>query len=144
MSPFSTAFRELRIFCGLRQAEFAARLGYEQSYVSAIEVGTKGPPTTNFVMRLVNCFELDEVWQTRLLDSLEMSQRKIILPSEAPEDVYRMFNELRRQLNNLHPAQVELIQVALRLPESMSAKALKTSMPLKRKVEPRINKVVEI
>lgn len=144
MSPFSSTFRELRIFCGLRQAEFATRLGYEQSYISAIEVGTKGPPTIDFVARLITCLELDEDWQKRLLDALEVSQRKIILPSEAPEDVYKMFNELRRQLNDLHPAQVELMQIALRLPESMSPHASKALAPPRRKNERKKNKVVEM
>lgn len=144
MSPFSTTFRELRIFCGLRQAEFATKLGYEQSYISAIELGTKGPPTVDFVARLIDRFELDEGWQKRLFDALEESQRKIILPNEASEDVYKMFNELRRQLDKLHPAQVELMQVALRLPESMSTKLAKPSASPRRKVERSKNKVVDM
>jgi transcriptional regulator with XRE-family HTH domain len=27
----------------MRQAEFATKLGYEQSYISAVELGSKGP-----------------------------------------------------------------------------------------------------
>ncbi|NHZ82266.1 helix-turn-helix domain-containing protein [Massilia sp. CCM 8695] len=140
MSPFSAAFRELRIFCGLRQSEFAARLGYEQSYISAIELGTKGPPTDAFIERLVERLELDEAWRGRLCSALEESQRKIVLPSEATESVYKMFNELRRQLGTLHPAQVELMQMALKLPESMSKQAVRAALPAKRKSERVKNK----
>ena len=136
MSPFSTALRELRNFCGLRQADFAARLGHEQSYVSALEVGTKGPPTASFVARLISCFELDDSWQARLHDALEVSQRKIVLPGEAPEDVYLVFNELRKQIHNLHPAQVELIQIALRLPVLMTPATSKASKPSSQIAEP--------
>ncbi len=63
MSPFSNAFRELRIFCGLRQAEFAEKLGFEQSYISAIEIGTKGPPGIDFVNTLITRLNLEENWQ---------------------------------------------------------------------------------
>jgi len=109
MSPFATAFRDLRIACGLRQAEFAARLGFEQSYISAIELGTKGPPASDFVNRLVERLELGDDWKSRLFSALDESQRKIVLPSEASEEVYRLFNELRRQVGTLHPVQVELM-----------------------------------
>lgn len=121
MSPFSIVFRELRASLGMRQAEFALRLGYEQSYVSAIEVGTKGPPNTEFIERVVSAFELEEPWRHKLLSALDQSQRKIILSSDATEDTFRMFNELRRQIDQLHPAQVELIHMALRLPVALKA-----------------------
>lgn len=144
MSPFSIVFRELRIFSGLRQAEFAEKLGCEQSYISAIEVGTKGPPPSDFLVRLITQLDLDEQWGKRLHDSIEMSQRKIVLQNEAPEAHYKMFNELRRQLDTLHPTQVELIQMALRLPESMTQHKLPVSLPPRRKTERKKNKETEI
>lgn len=121
MSPFSTVFRELRASFGMRQAEFASKLGYEQSYVSAIEVGTKGPPNQEFIERVIAALELDEPWRQKLLEALNESQRKIVLSSDATEDTFKMFNELRRQIDQLHPGQVELIQMALRLPAIMKA-----------------------
>ena len=137
MGPFATAFRDLRIVCGLRQAEFATRLGFAQSYISAIELGTKGPPAPDFVDRLVERLGLGDDWKARLFDALEESQRKMVLPNEAAEDVYRMFNKLRRQIATLHPAQVELMQIALRLPESMSHNLPVTpSLPRRRRSEP--------
>lgn len=136
MSPFAIAFRDLRIACGLRQAEFATRLGFEQSYISAIELGTKGPPAPDFVDRLVERLGLGDDWKSRLFAALDESQRKMVLPSEASEDVYRLFNELRRQIATLHPAQVELMQIALRLPESMSRNLpVAPSLPRRRRSE---------
>lgn len=119
MSPFAIAFRDLRVFCGMRQAEFATKLGYEQSYISAIELGSKGPPGDDFVSRLVEGLNLDEPWQNRLRDALDESQRRIVLPHGASEEVYRVFNELRRQIDTLRPVQLELMQLALRLPASL-------------------------
>ena len=77
-------------------------------------------------------------------DSLEISQRKIILPSEAPAEVYKMFNELRHQINTLHPVQVELIEMALRLRVSIAPQ--KSTIPLlpRRKTERDKNKVTEL
>lgn len=135
MSPFSTAFRELRIFCGLRQADFAARLGYEQSYISAIELGTKGPPSVEFIERLTERLQLDEHWQKRLLTALDESQRKITLPSESSDELYKMFNELRRQISALHPAQVELIQMALQMPTMLSNSPAKAMRMTRRTTE---------
>lgn len=136
MSPFSTTFRELRIFCGLRQADFAARLGYEQSYISAIELGTKGPPSVEFIERLTERLQLDEHWQKRLLTALDESQRKITLPNESSDEMYKMFNELRRQISILHPAQVELIQMALQMPSMLSNSPAKPTRMIRRTVEP--------
>jgi predicted transcriptional regulator len=45
MSPFSHFLHELRLQHQIRQSELAELLGYEQSYISALEVGIKGPPT---------------------------------------------------------------------------------------------------
>jgi predicted transcriptional regulator len=45
MSPFSHFLHTLRMRLEIRQAELAALVGYEQSYISALEVGLKGPPT---------------------------------------------------------------------------------------------------
>lgn len=49
MSPFGQLLHELRQKSGLRQVELAERMGYEQSYLSALELGVKGPPPTEFI-----------------------------------------------------------------------------------------------
>jgi transcriptional regulator with XRE-family HTH domain len=113
MSPFSILLRELRTFCGLKQADFAEKLGVEQSYVSAIEIGGKGPPGADFVERLVSAFHLDSSWEQRLLDAIEQSHRRLELPKNASTETYRIFNGLRLQMGKLHPAQIELIEFAL-------------------------------
>ena len=52
MSPFSRYLVDLRRRLGVRQGELADLLGYDQSYLSALEIGQKGPPTPEFVDRL--------------------------------------------------------------------------------------------
>ncbi len=113
MSPFAMTLRELRATKRLRQSEVAELLGYEQTYISALEVGIKGPPPEVFLERAVRVFDLDEAWEKRLREAHVASQRRIVIPADAPESVYRMVNELRQQIDRLHPAQIELIRVAL-------------------------------
>lgn len=124
MSPFSTLLRELRVHEGLRQSELAKTLGYEQSYISALEIGTKGPPNIEFVTRLIHDLNLDATWQSRLWDSVEQSQRKVVLPASAPDAVYRFCSELRAALESLHPDQIELMRIALRLSHATSHQAI--------------------
>ena len=113
MSPFAMTLRELRATKRLRQSEVAELLGYEQTYISALEVGIKGPPPEVFLERAVRVFDLDEAWEKRLREAHVASQRRIVIPADAPESVYLMVNELRQQIDRLHPAQIELIRVAL-------------------------------
>ncbi|PYE26357.1 helix-turn-helix protein [Paraburkholderia silvatlantica] len=58
MSPFSILLHEFRLRCNLRQSDLAERLGYEQSYLSSLEVGRKGRPTREFVLKLVEALNL--------------------------------------------------------------------------------------
>ena len=96
----------------MRQAEFAAKLGFDQSYISAIELESKGPPSEEFVGRHVERLDLDDAWQGGLRVALHESQRRRLLPKGASKDVYRMFNELRRQFENLHPHTIFELNVA--------------------------------
>jgi transcriptional regulator with XRE-family HTH domain len=116
----------------MRQADFAAKLGYEQSYISAIELG-KGPPGGDFIDRLIERLQLSDMWEARLRAALDESQRKIVLPVGASEDVYKLFNALRRQVDTLRPVQLELIQIALRLPDTLTAVQLPPALPPRRK-----------
>ena len=66
MSPFAKLLRDYRIKSGLRQKELADLLGYEQSYLSALELGLKGPPNREFAGQLIRVLELDEEEQITL------------------------------------------------------------------------------
>lgn len=96
-------------------------LGYEQTYISALEVGAKGPPPDAFVERVVRVFGLDEASEQRLRDAHQVSQRRVIIPADAPESVYLLVNELRLQIDQLHPAQIELMRIALKFPQAIAA-----------------------
>ena len=122
MSPFSLFLRRLRRRRGLKQKEVADRLGYEPSYLSALERGEKGPPRRAFVERLIRGLDLDEDERVELTTALAESRRQITLPARSNELEYSLLRELEPQLGKLRPEQIYLIRLALRLPASLCIK----------------------
>lgn len=115
MSPFGLMLRDLRLRHGLRQADLAHSMGYEQTYWSALELGTKGPPPRDFVEKLVRTLGLDDETADALLQAIDDSCRHMTLPAGSPTPLFRVFSEFRRQAETLHPAQLALIEQALHL-----------------------------
>lgn len=122
MSPFANLLKSLRIERGLRQCELSELVGYEQSYLSALETGLKGPPNEEFVMHLIDALKLSQIEQETLNEAVAESKRKIILPQDVSTEVYRLFHKLRQQIDHLHPTQIELIETALNLPLTFNMK----------------------
>lgn len=98
-------------------------VGYEQSYLSALELGLKGPPTEEFVGQLVRVLGLNDGEEQLLQEAVAASQRKLNVPNEAPEEVFWLCHKLRQQIDRLHPVQIELIETALSLPVSLNLPA---------------------
>ena len=68
-------------------------LGYEQSYISALEVGIKGPPTEEFVQKLITTLALPPSAQLELKEAVAASDRKLSIPADSPQSHYRMLKE---------------------------------------------------
>lgn len=113
MSPIAALLQAHRRRKSLRQAELAARIGYEQSYISALEVGLKGPPTPEFVDRFAVALSLSDTEREELSAAAEASQRKLVIEPNAPTEVYRLVNRLRSSLSTLTPAQANVISEVL-------------------------------
>ncbi|WP_211473233.1 helix-turn-helix domain-containing protein [Collimonas humicola] len=120
MSPFSYFLHDLRMRHEIRQSELAELLGYEQSYISALEIGVKGPPTAEFVERVIEALALTPIEQIEIREVMAASQRKLVLDSDSSQDLYWMFKELREQMNVLHPAQIKMIRDVLGLTGSFA------------------------
>lgn len=115
MSPFSHFLHDFRMRHGIRQVDLAERVGYEQSYVSALESGLKGPPTQEFIDRLISALNLNPEDAQALQAATEASQRKLVIDLAAPQEVYRLVNSLRKALPTLTPTQVRIISDVLSL-----------------------------
>lgn len=115
MSPFSTYFHDLRRRHRVSQKELAHLMGYEQGYLSGLEIGRKGPPNKEFVGKLIDALNLDPEEQARLRQAVQESQRRYLVPDDAPTEIYRMMHELWHEMDKLHPAQIRMIRDVLHL-----------------------------
>ncbi|MDR1995638.1 helix-turn-helix transcriptional regulator [Azonexus sp.] len=115
MSPFSVILRGFRLARGFTQNELALRLGYEPSYISALERSEKGPPRQDFIQRLIRGLELNDTERANLAKALADSKRQISLPPKASEEEYQLIRALELQLGHLHPIQIQFINLALSL-----------------------------
>ncbi|MGB6095193.1 helix-turn-helix domain-containing protein [Comamonas testosteroni] len=133
MSPFARQLHELRMRHGIRQNELAELIGYDQTYISALEVGLKGPPTIEFVNKLVRTLSLTSSEECELRIAAKASDRKLVLEPDAHPDVYWMLDALRQRLDGLHPAQARLIRELLNLPDIVRQQELEPTQRLRRR-----------
>lgn len=120
MSPFSHFLHDLRMRLEIRQAELAELVGYEQSYISALEVGLKGPPTQEFITRLIHALSLSPAEQRNLHTAVEASQRKLIIEADTPQDIYWLLKDLRDQVNFLSPVQIRMMRDLLGMKDAIA------------------------
>lgn len=133
MSPFARQLHELRIRNGIRQNELSELMGYDQTYISALEVGLKGPPTPEFVDKLAKALSLTPAEESELRVAAKASDRKLVLEPDAHPDVYWMFDALRQRIDGLHPAQARLIRELLNLPDLVDRQELEPMQRLRRR-----------
>lgn len=115
MSPFAHLLHDLRVRHGVRQVELAKRIGFEQSYISALESGTKGPPTQEFADRLIAVLALSEDEADDVRSAVDESQRKLVIEPTTRADIYRVLKKLRHTLETLSPGDVEYLSNTLSL-----------------------------
>ena len=120
MSPFSHFLHALRMQRGIRQVDLAERIGYEQSYFSALEAGTKGPPAQDFLDRLQDVLCLSDEDVRMLRAAALASRRKRTVDSDLPEDVFWLVERLWAVLPLITPTQVRVINEVLGMPMAAS------------------------
>jgi transcriptional regulator with XRE-family HTH domain len=123
MSPFSELLYQLRCRYDVRQTELAERVGYEQSYISALEIGSKGPPTEEFIERLEVALALTPLEREHLRQAAQVSNRKFVLEADAPQDHFLLLDDLRRELTHASPGQIRMIRDILRLRDASASQA---------------------
>lgn len=133
MSPFADFLHGLRMRHGIRQIELAEIMGYEQTYISSLELDKKGPPTEEFLNKLIKQFQLSPSEQDLLLKAADASQRKTIIDTDVHQDVYWMMHDLRQRLPELTTVQIQLIRIALGLKESLNEFPKEAVRQLKRR-----------
>lgn len=96
-------------------------IGYEQTYISSLETGRKGPPPKEFIDRLAKILNLSADEHAQLIEAANASSRKFIIEKDVPLDVYWLFNDLRSRQLDLSPIQVRLIRDLISIKETLAA-----------------------
>ena len=133
MSPFARQLHDLRMRHSIRQNELAELIGYDQTYISALEVGLKGPPTPEFVDKLIDGLGLSLAEAQQLRVAAEASDRKLVVDTDSHADIYLMLAALRRRVPDLHPAQARLIRELVELPDNVRQSETEPIRRLKRR-----------
>lgn len=133
MNPFACLLHSIRMRRGIRQIELAEMIGYEQTYISALEVGKKGPPTPEFVEKLIRALDFSAEEREQLRNAAEASNRKLVIDSDMPQDVFWMLKELRERVSDLTPAEIQMIRQILKFKESFSEDYAEPVYRLKRR-----------
>lgn len=111
-SPVSIHLRDLRLRVGVTQQDLAHAIGYEQAYVSSIELGTKSP-SQEFLDKLIVELNLGDEERQKLEQALKASRRHFSLPAEASTKTYKFCNDLWDKLEELHPALIDAMHLML-------------------------------
>lgn len=135
-SPFSVFFRDLRFRHGLRQQEMAEQLGYEQAYISAVELGKKNP-SEDLLRKLAKEMHLSNSDQEALSQAVKESKRKYVLPNEVPTETYRLCSELWEKIDRLYPAQIRAIRESIRIDDQMAEQPIYLVQRLRRRTKER-------
>ncbi len=131
-SPISIFLRNLRVQTGLTQLELASLLGYEQGYVSAIELGIKAP-SPEYLERITNAMEMGDRDLAELETAVQQSRRRFVLPSEVPTSTYKFCNALWDKIEGIHPAVIDAMHQMLKVEEEIASKPRLTASRIRRK-----------
>jgi transcriptional regulator with XRE-family HTH domain len=118
-SPISIYLRDLRLQVGMTQLDLAHSIGYEQAYVSSIELGLKNP-SEEFLAKLVVAMNLGVEDRRSLERALKASKRRFTLPPESSTKTYTFCNELWDKLDRLHPALLDAMHVILKVEDQVA------------------------
>jgi transcriptional regulator with XRE-family HTH domain len=79
MTPFGARLRSLRAELGITQADLASRLQVSAAYLSALEHGRRGAPSTGLVHQI--CAELGLIWDAsdELLALARLSNPRVMV-----------------------------------------------------------------
>ena len=85
-----------------------------------METGIKGPPSPAFLQKVITELNLTADEKAELMESVQMSQRRFVLPVKASADTYLLAHRFWESLEYMHPKQVEAIFAVLGIPAGCS------------------------
>lgn len=122
MTPFSKFLLDIRQQRGLRQNQMANLLGFEQSYLSALECGHKAPPKKEKLDHLIQKLALIDVDASELRMAAKASAKTIKIPNKVKIQTQEMCHLLEEALPKISDKQVQIIRLALELSKQEAPK----------------------
>jgi len=114
MTPFGRMLEQLRRSRGLQQSQLAAEAGVQSCYISAMENGRKGPPSSSVFNQLTQILDLSEAERRDLWRAGLQSKKTRKIPPETSTSEYVLVDELWDKLGSLTENQISLISLALK------------------------------
>ncbi len=114
VTPFGEKLRDLRRVQGMKQSDFAEKMGVSAAYVSALEHGHKGAPSFDFVQKVVQLFGL--IWDDAeaLYDAAALSKPKISIDTAGLDPkATRLVNILSGSIHRLDDRKLNAILAIL-------------------------------
>lgn len=134
-SPLSIFLRNLRLRAGLSQRQLADLIGYEQGYVSALELGVKSP-SIEFVDELIEKLVLNDKNKTELEAAIRYSRRRFTLPADVSTETYLFCNELWEKIERLHPTLLSTIHQLIQVDDLIAERPTPQPTRLRRNQKP--------
>ena len=115
MTPFGQRMRELRAERGLTQQQQAEQLGVSKAYISALETGNRGKPSSPFVDQI--CVWLGLIWddaeELKTLAAMSHPKPVIDVSGTHPEAV-ALANLIAQNIEHLDQDACERLMTRLR------------------------------
>lgn len=114
MTPFGARLRVLRAEQGMTQADLASRLQVSAAYLSALEHGRRGAPSTGLVHQI--CAELGLIWDAsdELLALARLSKPRVMVNTAGlTPDQTALANRIAQGIGNLTPSVVADLHAVL-------------------------------
>ena len=115
MTPFGHRMRELRAERGLTQQQQAEQLGVSKAYISALETGNRGKPSSPFVDQI--CVWLGLIWDDaeELKTLAAMSHPKPVIDASGTHPVaVALANLIAQNIEHLDQDACERLMTRLR------------------------------
>ena len=132
MSPVSIFIRDLRLRVGITQQDLAGRIGFEQRYISAVELGIKNP-STEFLTSLMTELKLGEADRVMLDGALKASNKRFTLPPDVSTATFHFVNDLWEKIERVHPALLDAMHSMLKVEQQVAERPCLQATRLRRR-----------
>lgn len=113
MTPFGESLEKLRRERNLKQVDLARLVGIEPSYISLMERGYKGPPSSDVLKRISVTLKLKAHETQKLLRDAAISESNFKIPPGTSRSEFELLYRLKARLGSLNEKQVLIMNTVL-------------------------------